>query len=99
MSSIRQIGNRYALEFSRRTTCGFLAAVNRVAKHFRHNRPSTKKVDLEPVRLLLGTRLGVDAFDVGFGIRIWSFSHKSSDGEVVYVRRIMESRNQTFPSC
>jgi hypothetical protein len=34
------------------------------------------------VRLLFGARLCVDAFDVGFGIRIRSFSHESSDAKL-----------------
>ena len=95
-AAIGQVPQNGALMFSRRTTCGFLAAVNCVAKHFRDDRASTKKVDLEPVRLLLGARLGVDAFDVGFGIRIWSFSHESSDAKLFTLGELWNRTTRLF---
>ena len=95
-AAIGQVPQNGTLMFSRCATCGFLAPVNSVAKHFSHDRASTKKVDLEPVRLLLGTRLGIDAFDVGFGIRIWSFSHESSDAKLFTLGELWNRTTRLF---
>ena len=65
--------------FTGRATRGFLAAINGVAKHLGYNRRPTKKVYLKSVRLFFCTRLRVNAFDIGFRIRIRSFSHVNSD--------------------
>ena len=78
MSPIRQIGNRYALEFSRSTTSRFLSAMHSIAEHFGHHFLPTKEMDLETVRLFCGAGFCVDAFDVRFGIRVGSFSHEIS---------------------
>ena len=77
MSSIRQIGNRYALEFSRSTTSRFLSAMHSIAEHFGYHFLSAKEMDLEPVRLFRGAGFCVNAFDVRFGIRVGSFSHEN----------------------
>ena len=77
MSSIRQIRNRYALEFSRSATSRFLSAMHSIAEHFGYHFLSAKEMDLEPVRLFRGAGFCVNAFDVRFGIRVGSFSHEN----------------------
>lgn len=62
-------------EFPRRPAGAFLAAVQRVAKHFRHGGVSAKKVHLKTVRLFFGARSRIDAPYVRLRVRIWSFSH------------------------
>lgn len=76
MSSIRQIGNRYALKLSRSATGRLLSAMHSIAEHFGYHFPSTKEMDLETVRLFRRAGFCVNAFDVRFGIRVGSFSHE-----------------------
>ena len=76
MSSIRQIGNRYAFKFSRSATSCFLSAMHSIAEHFGYHFLSAKEMDLETVRLFRGAGFCINAFDVRFGIRVGSFSHE-----------------------
>ena len=78
-AAIGQIAQDGAFVLASGATRGLFAAVNGVAKHLGHNRRPAKKVYLKSVRLFFRTRLRVDAFDIGFGIRIRSFSHESSN--------------------
>lgn len=78
-TAIGQIAEDAAFVFACGAPRSLFAAVNRVAKHLGYNRASTKKVYLKSVRLFFCTGLRVNAFDVGFRIRIRSFSHVNSD--------------------
>jgi hypothetical protein len=78
MSSIWQIGDRQAFEFSRGAAGCFLSAMHSIAEHFGHHFLPTKEMDLETVRLFCGAGFCIDAFDVRVGIRVGSFSHEIS---------------------
>ena len=62
-------------------TGAFFAAVKTVAEHFRHRLVASQKMDLEAVRLFLCARFGVDASNVFFRIRIWTFSHENCENK------------------
>jgi hypothetical protein len=56
--------DRALLKLSRSPAGGFLAAINRVAKHLGNRGGSPKKMDLESMSLFFGPRFGVNAPDV-----------------------------------
>lgn len=53
-----------AFELTGGAAGSFLAAINRVAEHFRDGFGAAQKVDLESVRLFLRARFGVNSPDV-----------------------------------
>lgn len=70
-----EIAHHFAAIFTRRFAGLLFAPVNGVAEHPRASRGATNEVHLKSVRLFLGARFGVDAFDVLLGVGIGSFPH------------------------
>jgi hypothetical protein len=75
--ALRQAAERASLEFSRSASRTFFAAVHRVAEKLRYGSGSAQQMNLKTVRLFFRARLGVDAPDVRFRIRIRSLFHSS----------------------
>jgi len=74
--ALGQTAHRCAPELPRRTPRPFLATVNAIAKHFRYNVTSAKKMHLETVSLLLRASFRIDPPNVRFGIRVGVSSHE-----------------------
>jgi hypothetical protein len=74
--ALGQTAHRCAPELSRRTPRPFLATVNAIAKHFRYDVISAKKMHLETVSLFLGASFCIDPPNVRFRIRVRASSHE-----------------------
>jgi hypothetical protein len=77
--ALGQTAHRYAPELSRRTPRPFLATVNAIAKHFRYDVTSAKKMHLETVGLFLRASFRIDPSDVRFRIRVGFSSHHKQE--------------------
>jgi len=74
--ALGQTAHRFAPESPRRMPRPILATVNAIAKHFRYDVTSTKKMHLETVGLFLGARFCIDPPNVRFRIRVGVSSHE-----------------------
>ena len=74
-ASLRGATQRIPLKSSRCATRSLFSAIKGITEHFCHGRFPPKKMHLETVRLFLGAGFRINAPDVWFRIRIWSFSH------------------------
>ena len=83
---------RTALELPRRAARSRFSAIKRVAEHSGDRFFSAQEMHLKAVRLFFGARLGVDAADVLFRIRIGSSSHELRLTTTSNNARINESR-------
>ncbi len=73
-----EIAHHFAAIFAGRFAGLLFAPVNGVAEHPRASRGATNEVHLKSVRLFLGARFGVDAFDVLLRVGIGSFPHNKN---------------------
>ena len=74
--ALGQTARRCAPEPARRTPRPFLATVNAIAKHFRYDVTSAKKMHLETVGLFLRASFRIDPPNIRFRIRVGFSWHK-----------------------